>query len=437
VSGGGPTSGGPLGGLPSAAGPGGGGPSGVVLSGGGANGAYEVGVLQALLHGASPATGFVAIDPAIYTGTSVGAYNAAVMCSRPGVAAAAVADELKSIWLERIADNLGHCGNGVFRVRGAPFQFLDPGCLARPLRSLAEAGRDAAELAAFGLVKGAEFATSRASLQSRLLALLDLDALISESPMKELVAETIDLDRLARSDKQLTVAATNWERGLPRLYTREEIVATGTDVILASAALPGIFSPVPIDGVPYVDGGVLLNTPLDPAIRYGAATIHVIFLDPLLRNISSPPLPSSLDTFYRLVAVIWAASVRRDVLRIAVINRLLERLRRGDLASLAALPGASLEARELAEVLLRQVDGRPYRPLTVHVYRPVTDLGGGEGLLDFDQRRLAGLVELGFQDAASHDCATAGCVLAGGVQRTAAAEGAAVEAAAGWQGTLP
>jgi predicted acylesterase/phospholipase RssA len=430
----------------SGGGPSGGGPSGVVLSGGGANGAYEVGVLQALLKGASPATGFVAIDPEIYTGTSVGAYNAAVMCSRPGVAAAAVADELKAVWLERIADNLGHCGNGVFRVRGAPFQFLDPGCLARPLRSLAEAGRDAAELAAFGLVKGAEFATSRASLQSRLLSLLDLDALISEAPMKQLVAETIDLDRLRRSDKQLTIAATDWEHGLLRLYSREEVVATGTDVILASAALPGIFRPVPIDGVPFVDGGVLLNTPLNPAINCGADTIYVIFLDPLLRNISTPLLPSSLDTFYRLFAVIWAASVRRDVLRIAVVNRLLERLQRVDLDAPAALPGPGLKARELALVLLREVEDRPYRPLTVHVFRPGTDLGGGEGLLDFDQRRLAGLVELGYQDAASHDCATAGCVLAGARAGARAGEGfaaaaggsaRAAAAAAGWHGALP
>lgn len=391
----------------------GGGPIGVVLSGGGANGAYEVGVLQALLEGASPATGFRPIDPPIYTGTSVGAYNAAFMCSRPGVAAAATAGELKAIWLECIADNLGHCGNGVFRVRGAPFQFLDPGCLARPLRSVLAAGRDAAELAAFSLVKGAEFATSHSSLQSRLLSLVDLDALISESPLKQLVEKSVDLDRLRLSDKQLVIAATDWEHGLSRLYSKPDVVTLGTDVILASAALPGIFRPVPIDGVPFVDGGVLLNTPLAPAIRCGADTIHVIFLDPLIRNISSPPLPSSLDTFYRLFAIIWAANIRRDVLRIAAINHVLERWQGEGLPVPAGLPGWTSEIKELLDVLLRAAEGRPYRPLNVHVYRPATDLGSGEGLLDFGRRRLAALVELGYQDAASHDCVRAGCVLAG------------------------
>jgi hypothetical protein len=53
----------------------------MVLSGGGANGAYEVGVLKALLTGQSPATEFQPLDPDIFTGTSVGAFNAALLVS--------------------------------------------------------------------------------------------------------------------------------------------------------------------------------------------------------------------------------------------------------------------------------------------------------------------------------------------------------------------
>ena len=53
----------------------------VILSGGGANGAYEVGVLKALLTGQSPATDFQPLDPDIFTGTSVGAFNAALLVS--------------------------------------------------------------------------------------------------------------------------------------------------------------------------------------------------------------------------------------------------------------------------------------------------------------------------------------------------------------------
>ena len=48
----------------------------IILSGGGGYGAYEVGVLKALLTGKSPTTGFEPLVPDIMTGTSVGAYNA-------------------------------------------------------------------------------------------------------------------------------------------------------------------------------------------------------------------------------------------------------------------------------------------------------------------------------------------------------------------------
>jgi predicted acylesterase/phospholipase RssA len=41
----------------------------VVLSGGGAHGAYEVGVLKALMSGASWTTDNVPLDPNIITGT--------------------------------------------------------------------------------------------------------------------------------------------------------------------------------------------------------------------------------------------------------------------------------------------------------------------------------------------------------------------------------
>jgi NTE family protein len=387
---------------------------GVVLSGGGANGAYEVGVLKALLHGASPATGYRPIDPEVYTGTSVGAYNATIMASRPGKPATAVAEELEAIWLDRIANSLQTCGNGVFRVRGAPFQGFDPGCLLHPVRSLVELGQDAAVLTAFGMVKGAQFATSDAPLKSRLLSLVDLDAFVSESPLRQLLAETVNLDDLRRSAKRLTIATSDWEHGILRLLSKEEIAGpVGTDGVLASTALPGIFRPVAIDGVPYVDGGVLLNTPLKPAIRDGADTLHIVFLDPLVRNIALTALPSSLDTFYRLFAIIWAANVRRDLLQAEMVNRLIDLLGREDLSELAG-PELKRLLRAGPGIFRHLIEGgQPYRQLTIHIYRPATDLGSGEGVLDFQRRRLAGLVAMGYRDAVHHDCEAAGCVRPG------------------------
>jgi len=386
---------------------------GVVLSGGGANGAYEVGVLKALFHGASPASGYRPLDPGIYTGTSVGAYNSAVLSSRPGTPGSRVIEELEAIWLDRLANTLWNCGNGVFRVRGAPFQFLDPGCLVRPLQSLAAFGRDAAELAGFGALKGAQFVTSGAPLQSRLLSLIDLEAFVSETPLAEVLHDTVDLDSLRRSEQRLVIAASNWERGILRLFSKQEIAdRVGIPAILASAALPGIFPPVAIDGERYVDGGVLLNTPLKPAIAAGATTLHVIFLDPLIQDIASRPLPSTLDTFYRLFAILWAANMRQDILLSADITRTLELLEREEPES-ASRPEARRLLRMGRRLERRSREGAGYRKMTVHVYRPATDLGGGVGLLDFHRERLAALVEMGYRDAACHDCEAAGCVVLG------------------------
>jgi len=387
--------------------------TGVVLSGGGADGAYEVGVLKALIHGASPATGYRPIDPEIYTGTSVGAFNAAFMASRPGQPATAVAEELEAIWLERVANTILSCGNGVFRARLLPFQFFDPGCLLRPLQVMTNAVQDTFDLAKFSLIKGAQFATDDASLQSRLLSLIDLQAFISPQPIYHLVPEEISREALRRSAKRLTIAASNWEVGVLRLFSKDEIVGTaGTDAILASAAIPGIFPPVVVEGVPYVDGGVLLNTPLNPAIRDGATTVHVIFLDPLLGTVKLKPYPSTLDTAWRMLAIIWAANVRKDVLIAAGINRILELLERGT-PERATREDARAFLQVASQMYRRLIEGRAYRKLTVHIYRPQSALGEGEGILDFQRARLRGLIEMGYNDAVNHDCAAEGCVLDG------------------------
>ena len=62
--------------------------SAIVLSGGGAKGAFEVGVLLALAEGRSAATGHRPLSTDIYTGTSVGAFNATFLASRVSPVAA-------------------------------------------------------------------------------------------------------------------------------------------------------------------------------------------------------------------------------------------------------------------------------------------------------------------------------------------------------------
>jgi len=267
----------------------------LVLSGGGAKGSYEIGVMKALFEGASPTTNHEPLEVEIYTGTSVGSYHASFMTSKGEAPSLVALDQLDELWRYRIANTPMSCGNGVFRIRGAPFQFFDPSCLLRrPVEEVVELTKDAGFWTQYFLVQGTQFVTSTASLGTRILQSFDLSAFISPAPLDALIAETIDLTSLRASPKRLTIAASNWEYGRVQLFSKSDITDRfGTDAIRASAAIPGFFPPVILDDVPYVDGGVTMNTPLRPAIREGADVLHVIYLDPLVQDIPFPAVPKT------------------------------------------------------------------------------------------------------------------------------------------------
>jgi NTE family protein len=58
----------------------------------------------------------------------------------------------------------------------------------------------------------------------------------------------------------------------------EVLLSSGpaVDAVLASAAIPGVFAPVRINGQLLVDGGVANNTPISTAMRLGATRIIVL-----------------------------------------------------------------------------------------------------------------------------------------------------------------
>ncbi|AXP82242.1 NTE family protein RssA [Mariniflexile rhizosphaerae] len=66
-------------------------------------------------------------------------------------------------------------------------------------------------------------------------------------------------DNFSVLKKQLFVTATNVLNGKLAIFNTGELIKP----ILASAAFPGIFAPVNINGSYYVDGGVLNNFPVD------------------------------------------------------------------------------------------------------------------------------------------------------------------------------
>lgn len=69
----------------------------------------------------------------------------------------------------------------------------------------------------------------------------------------------------------LGMVATELMSGAEKLFNSGRIM----EPLLASTAMPGVFPPVEIDGVPHIDGGVVNNVPIAPAAAMGGRTIYV------------------------------------------------------------------------------------------------------------------------------------------------------------------
>ncbi|MEM7382499.1 MAG: patatin-like phospholipase family protein [Bacteroidota bacterium] len=64
-------------------------------------------------------------------------------------------------------------------------------------------------------------------------------------------------DQFEHLEKELFVVATDLQGGHEKVFSRGALIKP----LLASAALPPVFSPVEIDGVLYADGGIMNNFP--------------------------------------------------------------------------------------------------------------------------------------------------------------------------------
>ena len=98
------------------------------------------------------------------------------------------------------------------------------------------------------------------------------DHFVSNRGLHKLLSRHVGFVNLEDARVPFTVIATDAQSGEQRsLSTGPAIPA-----IMASAALPGIFPPVQIDGRPLMDGGVVNNTPITQAIEAGATEVWVL-----------------------------------------------------------------------------------------------------------------------------------------------------------------
>jgi len=379
--------------------------SAVVLSGGGAYAAYEVGVMKALFRGVSPATRGVPLNAGIFTGTSAGAFNSALMAMQSNLSLAASVENLEQIWFNEICNAPGTSGNGVVRLRGDVLN-------VRGVAQVREFMDDALYFAQTLFRQGLAFARSTASLPKRLIDSIDVSAFISTEPFLETIKRTIDLDKVRTSSRLLTVAATNWSAGLLAVFENRHLTdEVGGLAIRASAAIPGVFPPVEINGDLHVDGGVIMNTPLKCAIDAGADELHVVYLNPDVKNIARENLQSTFQIFDRVFSIAVANMVNQDVETAEWVNQGIEALERLSSEAEPTDSDATQFVRVASRVLAHLKSGQAYRKITVHRYSPREDLGGMTGILDFGRQRIQDLIDRGYQDCVQHDCAKSHCVI--------------------------
>ncbi len=86
--------------------------------------------------------------------------------------------------------------------------------------------------------------------------------LLKVDKLKKLFARHLPVDSFQALTKRLTINATDIVKGETRYFDQGPLIPP----ILASCCMPVIFDPVVIDGVSYIDGGILNNLPVEPLL---------------------------------------------------------------------------------------------------------------------------------------------------------------------------
>ena len=253
------------------------------LQGGGAHGAFTWGVLDRLLE--EP---WLRIDG--ISGTSAGAMNAAVLID-------------------------GHAAKGADGGRAALENFWQRVSRAALLSPLRRTPLDML-LGRWTLDHSPVFVAM--DLMARLFSPYDLSP-GGANPLRNILAETVDFDRLAQASIKLFVTATNVRTGRGRVFRNSEITP---DVLLASACLPTLFQAIEIEGESYWDGGYSGNPTITPLVREcNSKDTILVQINPVER----PGLPrSARDILNRLNEVSFNAVLLKELRMIALLRQVAQ-----------------------------------------------------------------------------------------------------------------
>ncbi|MGE5260320.1 MAG: patatin-like phospholipase family protein [Actinomycetota bacterium] len=252
----------------------------LALQGGGAHGAFTWGVLDRLLE-----------EPRIQiegiSGTSAGAMNAAVLVS-------------------------GHAAGGVEGAKAALETFWQHVSRAALLSPFRRTPLDIM-LGRWTLDSSPAFVTF--DLIARIFSPYDLNP-HGANPLREILAECIDFERLAASPIKLFVTATNVHTGRGRVFRNADL---SPEALLASACLPTLFQAVEIDGEAYWDGGYSGNPTVSPLVRECSSSDTILVQVNPVERTDTPR--TARDIINRLNEVSFNATLLKELRMIAVLRQ--------------------------------------------------------------------------------------------------------------------
>jgi NTE family protein len=155
-------------------------------------------------------------------------------------------------------------------------------------------------------------------LMTRVFSPYDLN-LLDFNPLRGILAESIDFDRLARSPIKLFVTATKVRTGRGQIFRNGEITP---DVLLASACLPTMYQAIEIDGEAYWDGGYAGNPTITPLVRESDAHDTILVqINPTER----PETPrSAVEILNRLNEISFNSPLAKELRMIALLRQVVD-----------------------------------------------------------------------------------------------------------------
>ena len=283
-----------------------------MLGGGGARGAYQAGVLRGI------ARRFPDLSFPILSGISAGAVNTIHLASHGGPLGAA-ADDLAALWLSLSPER-------VYDVRARPLLSNAVGWGAR----LMSGGRT-----------GKHREPMRGMVNTEPLRQF-LNGVLERAPDGTLPGIARNLDRgvlkaVALSATSYTTGqSVTWVEGRDielwqRPQRRTELAKLTVEHVMASSALPMLFSAVQVGDEWYGDGGVRLTAPLSPSLHLGASRILTISTKyPRTRAEADKPLTAGYPPPAQVLSVLYNAIfldlIDEDILRMRKVNHLLKQI---------------------------------------------------------------------------------------------------------------